>query len=394
MQTDRRFLLGSLALGTGALAARSVLAAVDDGHAAGYDVAPANGVPLVHHNPSDPLKFSMALDSNPIKATSGGWAREVTARHLPIATTIAGAHLFMNPGGSREMHWHGTAAEWAFVLDGHCQVTVLDPAGTMEVANLARGDLWYFPRGHGHAIQTLGDVPCHAVLTFDDGLYSEHGTFGITDWLSAVDPALVALNFGMPKDALASLPKGETYIMQGPVIPLDGPEARAERALSREHSHRYSLLSGKPRHESPGGTLHIATAEDFPVQTTMSTVLVRLRSGAMHELHWHANANEWHYVSRGEVRITMYGANKVMAVADMKVGDCAYIPKGFGHSVLNTGKEPCEIVGVVDAATYEENSLSQWIAAAPAHLLANNLRIDETVRAAFPRSKVTIVSSA
>src|SRR5690348_11352483 len=98
MQTDRRFLLGSLALGTGALAARGAFAAINDGHAAGYDAAAADGVPLVQHKPSDPLKFSISLDSNPIKATSGGWAREVTARHLPIATTIAGAHLFMNPG--------------------------------------------------------------------------------------------------------------------------------------------------------------------------------------------------------------------------------------------------------------------------------------------------------
>jgi oxalate decarboxylase len=50
----------------------------------------------------------MSLDHDLVKATSGGWAREVNARHLPLARE----HLFMNPGGSREMHWHATAAEW------------------------------------------------------------------------------------------------------------------------------------------------------------------------------------------------------------------------------------------------------------------------------------------
>lgn len=54
----------------------------------------------------DPVTFTAALDKGPIKATSGGWAREITARGLPIATDIAGAHLFMNAGGAREMHWH------------------------------------------------------------------------------------------------------------------------------------------------------------------------------------------------------------------------------------------------------------------------------------------------
>ena len=53
------------------------------------------------------------LDNGPIKATSGGWAREVTTCGLPIATDIASAHLFVNAGGAREMHWHDSA-EWAY----------------------------------------------------------------------------------------------------------------------------------------------------------------------------------------------------------------------------------------------------------------------------------------
>jgi len=90
-------------------------------------------------------------------------AREVTTRGLPIATDIAGAHLYLNPGGVREMHGHNSA-EWAYILVGHCQVTVVDPEGVTEVANYTPGDLWYFPRGHAHAIQTLGSEACHAVL--------------------------------------------------------------------------------------------------------------------------------------------------------------------------------------------------------------------------------------
>ena len=175
--TVRRRFLGGVALGAVTLAAgRTVAAPAGDGHASGYDVAPAGEfMRTVPRKPGDPVTFTFALDRNPVKATSGGWAREVTARHLPLASNIAGAHLFMNPGGSREMHWHSTADEWAYVLDGQCQVIVLDPEGRLDVANCVSGDLWYFPKGHAHAISTLGDAPCHAILTFDDGLYSEHG---------------------------------------------------------------------------------------------------------------------------------------------------------------------------------------------------------------------------
>ncbi len=137
---------------------------------------------------------------------------------MPLATEIAGAHLFLNPGGAREMHWHNSA-EWAFLLGGQCQVTIVDPAGETEVVNYRPGDLWYFPKGHSHAIATLGTEPFHALLTFDDGLYSENGTFGISDWMSRLDTTLLDRALGTPKGSMFKIPGGETYIIQGEVIP-------------------------------------------------------------------------------------------------------------------------------------------------------------------------------
>jgi hypothetical protein len=37
-------------------------------------------------------------------------------RSLPISTEIAGTHLFIDPDGSREVHWRDSA-EWAYVVD-------------------------------------------------------------------------------------------------------------------------------------------------------------------------------------------------------------------------------------------------------------------------------------
>ncbi len=240
-ETARRRFLGSMAFGAAALATgRAMAASGSDAHAAGYDVAAASDfMPTVPRKPGQAAAFTFALDRNPVKATSGGWAREVTARHLPLATEIAGAHLYMNPGGSREMHWHSTAGEWAYILAGQCQVAVLDPSGELDVANYGPGDLWYFPKGHAHGIFTLGDQPCHALLTFSDGLYSERGTFGISDWLSRFDPATLARNFGVSPASIAAFPQGETYINQGEVIPLASKAAHDLHELPPAKSHRY-----------------------------------------------------------------------------------------------------------------------------------------------------------
>lgn len=59
------------------------------------------------------LKFSYAAVHN--RVLSGGWAREITTRELPIATELAGVNMRLTPGGIRELHWH-KEAEWAYMI--------------------------------------------------------------------------------------------------------------------------------------------------------------------------------------------------------------------------------------------------------------------------------------
>jgi oxalate decarboxylase len=391
--TSRRLFLGALAFGASAVSVVRAFAAAGDGHAAGYDVAPAsNFMPLVPRKSGDAVMFSTSLDKAPIKATSGGWAREITTRSLPLATGIAGAHLFLNPGGSREMHWHNSA-EWAYVLGGRCQVTIVDPAGETEVVNYAPGDLWYFPKGHSHAIATLGTEPFHAILAFDDGLYSENGTFGVSDWMSRLDQASLERALGMANGGLSKIPAGETYINQGEVIPLDSPQARAEKVLDRARTHRFRLMAQPAHASSNGGALHVASAREFPMSSTMSAMFLKLKPGAVQQPHWHANANEWQYVVKGRNRVTLFATDKRMAVAELGPGDCAYLPRGCGHSIENIGNEESETVGVWDSGTFSESTLADWLAHAPRHLLANNLAMHESAVPHFEKRPLIVAST-
>ena len=245
----------------------------------------------IPRKPGPAAPFTTSLDSGKIKATSGGWARDVTTNQLAIATGIAGAHLFLNAGGVREMHWHAST-EWGYIVDGACQVTVIDPDGQTEIVNLGPGDTWLFPSGHAHAIQTLGATPCHAILAFDDGLYGEHGTFGLTDWMSRFDLATLGQATAAPLPLLRRLPEGETYIMQGPIVPLDSPAAQAQKILPPGRTHRYALGSQQSHIRSDGGALQVASSQEFSVSAAMTGFKLILHPGAMHTPHWHPNANE------------------------------------------------------------------------------------------------------
>ena len=148
------------------------------------------------------LKYSFAAAH--MRVTPGGWAREVTVRDMPVATTIAGVDMRLKPGAIRELHWHD-AAEWAIMLAGRARITAIDAGGRNFIADIGEGDLWFFPAGIPHSIQGLQDG-CEFLLVFDDGAFSDFGTFLLTDWFAHTPRSVLAKNFGVPESAFAHIP--------------------------------------------------------------------------------------------------------------------------------------------------------------------------------------------
>src|SRR5690606_38291052 len=145
--------------------------------------------------------FTFSLEKSEGRVIDGSYGKEATVEQLPISKALAGVSMRVEPGTMRELHWHATAAEWGYVLEGRCRTTVVDPEGRSETNEFGPGELWYFPRGHPHQIETLGDKPCHFILIFDNGYFSEFGTFSISDWIARVPRELLAKNLGVTPDA-------------------------------------------------------------------------------------------------------------------------------------------------------------------------------------------------
>jgi oxalate decarboxylase len=381
MDSNRRQFLGTAALGAGGLVAltgASAAAGADHGKPGegGFGrnaVQLQPGATVAYHDPKDVAampEFRFSLDGNTPKVTSGGWAKEATVHQFPISKGIAGVHMFLDPGASRELHWHAIAAEWAYVIDGRCQTVVLDPSGASEINNYVPGDLWFFPKGHGHSIQTIGDKPCHFILSFDNGAFSEHGTFSITDWIDVTPKDMLALDFGLPSDLFDAFPKGETYIQAGPILPaseaLDAPWPKAS-------THKFSLLrDNRAVRDFDGGTFRVATVDEWPISKAMSGGVMTVKPGAMRNLHWNPNANEWHYYLRGKGQVALFGSGGRGKVAEFNPGDVAYIPQGFGHAIKNIGNEDLEVVQTWDHGKLEEIDLNKWVQSSPRYLLTNN----------------------
>jgi oxalate decarboxylase len=309
---------------------------------------------------------------------------------LPISKGIAGVSMRLEPGVTRELHWHATAAEWAFVLEGRCRTTVIDPLGNAETNDFDPGDAWYFPRGHGHSISCLGKRPCHFILIFDNGYFSEFGTFSITDWIGHAPRSLLARNFGLPEAAFEGFPKKEAYFVHAPIPPEQQAMPHQGNLRLPPHSHRYRLLAQEPHSIHMGGREWRVGADLFPVSQTMTGVVLDLEPGGLRELHWHPNADEWQYLSEGSVSVTLFGSHGRFRTETLNRGDVGYIPQGYGHSIENTGSKPARALIAFNTGHYEAIDLSQWIAGNPDYLLAAHFGKPAGLIEQFPRHRVFI----
>jgi oxalate decarboxylase len=374
-------------LAAAGIASLAALAAAQP--AAGGDPSFMNNIPDPELAGKDLPTFKFALEKSDGKVIGGSYGKEATVAQLPISKGIAGVSMRLEPGAMRELHWHATAAEWAFVIEGRVRTTVVDPNGLAETNDFDPGDVWYFPRGHGHMLQCLDEKPCHFILIFDNGYFSEFGTFSITDWIGHTPPALLAKNFGLPEATFATFPKEEVYFARGkpppaePSVPLQGWKLPPE-------THKYRLLAQPPHATYRGGREWRVDSSRFPIAKTITGVVLDLDPGALRTLHWHPNADEWQYVIEGEVSVTLFGSHGRYRTERLQKGDVGYIPQGYGHSIENVGSRAARILIGFNAGTYETIDLSQWIAANPKDVLATNFGQPAEAFGKFPDRDVFI----
>jgi oxalate decarboxylase len=376
MDFSRRGLFGAASL-----AAAGLAVAIPEAHA-----IPKKGA---KHDPL--LNFKFDIENSEGWVGEGGSARQATVEELPVSESIAGVSMRLKPGGLRELHWHAIAAEWAYVIKGHVRGTVIAPNAQAESADFGPGDVWYFPKGHGHAVQCLGPEDAHFILVFDDGHFSEFGTFSITDWITKTQVDVASKNLGLSPEQIARIPKGEMYIGLGKVPPAVPESLRNGDPNTNQFPHKFRLGEVQP-HVFPGGEIRIVSSKEFPIQTALTGALQVLKPGAIREMHWHPNADEWQYYIGGRSRVTIFGAHGRVATEEFGPGHVAFIKQGFGHHVEQIGSEPTRFLAMFNSPVYEEISLSTWLAANPPSMVADNLGLSLSEVEKLPRRALGIIS--
>lgn len=155
--------------------------------------------------------WPMGLSHNRAGSEAGaGWARQQNVDVLPSAEAMAGVDMRLGPHAYRELHWH-TANEWSLVLKGCVRVATVGTGGETFVDDVCAGDVWFFPAGVPHSIQAFAEG-VEFLLVFDDGAFSEDGTFLVSEMFLRTPVSVLSKNFKTDPSAFDNIPQDELYV--------------------------------------------------------------------------------------------------------------------------------------------------------------------------------------
>ena len=146
-------------------------------------------------------------------------------------------------------------------------------------------------------------------------------------------------------------------------------------------------------HLSEGGWARQTTIRELPSATEIAAVNMRLKAGAVQEMHYHKEA-EWAYVLAGRARITAVDVEELRTFQDdVSEGDLWYFPAGLPHAIQGLADDGCEVLLVVDNANIDSHStflLTDWLAHTPREVLAANFEVPESAFANLPDHELDI----
>ncbi|MCJ1322307.1 hypothetical protein MMC15_007655 [Xylographa vitiligo] len=336
-------------------------------------------------------KWPMGLSHNRLGLSGAGWARQQNDAVLPAATAMAGVDMRLSPNAYRELHWH-SANEWSYIMNGSVQVQAVNENGQTFIDDLNAGDVWFFPAGVPHSIQAL-EQGVEFLLVFDQGSFSEEDTNLASELFLRNPTAVLAKDLKTDVSAFDALPTGELYIFPGTPAPasisaqnVTGPAG----AIPTEQTYSYHLSQQAP-YTVPGGSIKILDPTTFPIASMFSVALVTVAPGAMRELHWHLNSDEWSFFLQGSARITVFAAPESSRTFDFQAGDVAYIPVPQSHYIENTGTEDVMYLEILQAPKFTDISVAQWLGLTPPQVVKDTLHLPDAVIASLPKYKQYLV---
>jgi oxalate decarboxylase family bicupin protein len=184
---------------------------------------------------------------------------------------------------------------------------------------------------------------------------------------------VISKNFNLAPEIFAHIPDSEKYIFQGSQPgTIEQEKPNGKRVKKSKYSFTHRMLEQEPKKAS-GGEVRITDSKNFPISKTVAAAHVTIEPGAIRDMHWHPNADEWSFFLKGRARITIFASEGTARTFDYVPGDVGIVPRNMGHFVENIGDEPIEMLEVFRADEFRDFSLFQWMGETPKKMVVDHL---------------------
>src|SRR6185312_13199524 len=128
----------------------------------------------------------------------------------------------------------------------------------------------------------------------------------------------------------------------------------ARVAPGPKQAYTFKASTMQPTFTSEKGEVKIVDTKLFPASTKISGGIVRLKPGAMRQLHWHPNASEWQFWISGQGRMTVFNSSEDARTMDFHANDVGFVPKMAAHYIENTGTDDLVFLELFPSGEFQE----------------------------------------
>lgn len=321
--------------------------------------------------------FKFGLEASQAQQYAAGLIRWATKTQFPVLKGMAMSSERLDPGGLREIHWHGNAHEISYCLRGQGEMAVFSPEGKLTTFAIAAGSVTFVPMGSAHFFRNTGAEPLRMILVFTD---EQPSTFDLSTALPVVPRALFAETFGVAASAVPAIAnKGDQF-----AVPLNAqlPAPAADQGLPPKP---YTVNIGQVNPAAfEGGTIHTLGPQEIPTLDGVTVWPLHGHPRSLREPHWHPNASELNYCISGSAQIGLTSPSGKEQTFTMGEGDIAFLPTNWFHYIASISDEPLEFLVFFSDPQPQHIDLSQTVGAFPPAIFAASFGIDPKIIAALP----------
>jgi oxalate decarboxylase len=324
------------------------------------------------------MQHYFPIGSQQPKVVRGGGQRiDARVEQLPSLKGMSLSLLELNPRAIREPHWHPNAHELSYCVEGTGLMTIFGHGNNHDTFTIEPGAIAFVPIGYTHHIENTGDVPLKMVLCFS---HEDPEDLDLSRSVAVMPSHIMAETAGNTKLFYDKNTKnhddtfiGEVKTKLAPTMPF------------MTNRYKMSLEDSAPQVSTLGGTVKMSNRFLMSTLDEISVYAVLLKPKGAREPHWHPNANELNYLTRGTARITLLSPNGDVETFDMKAGDMSFLPQGYIHYIENTGPDEAHFAIFFSNTAPSDIGLSGCFGAYSNEVLGASFNIEPSSFAEMPR---------